>query len=134
PHQQGRSTRPRQGAGAGGRGALTSRGRNQETFCMANQFKHSMRHLKQRAALTVGALTIALLPSLLLSVEAGAGEGSREISPRERVLTQMAKDPAALINVSYGEMPSSPDVLNLGKRGTAALARCLQDNANTDVR
>ncbi|MCB9586040.1 MAG: HEAT repeat domain-containing protein [Polyangiaceae bacterium] len=89
---------------------------------------------QRRAVFAAGALSLALLPSLLLGVDAGAQEGTQRLSPRERVLAQMAKDPAALINVSYGEMPSSPDVLNLGRRGTAALARCLQDNANTDVR
>ncbi|MCA9627732.1 MAG: HEAT repeat domain-containing protein [Myxococcales bacterium] len=89
---------------------------------------------KRRAAFAIGALGIALMPSLLLGVHASAEEGTSQLSPRQRVLAQMSKDPAALINVSYGEMPASPDVLNLGKRGTAALARCLQDNANTDVR
>ncbi len=39
-----------------------------------------------------------------------------------------------LINVTGREMPSSPDILNLGKRSTRALERCLSDNVDADIR
>ncbi len=92
-----------------------------------------------RGWFSAGLVSLALLPTLIVGVygapSAGAQEGGQErLTPRQRVLAQMATNPAALINVGFGEMPSSPDVLNLGKRGTKALERCLQDNADTAVR
>ena len=55
-------------------------------------------------------------------------------SPREVVLRKLPKDPTVLINVTGYEMPGSPDILNLGKRATAALERCLSDNTDAGLR
>ena len=54
--------------------------------------------------------------------------------PRQVVLRQIPKKPTVLINVTNYEMPSSPDILNLGKRATAALERCLSDNTDAALR
>ena len=55
-------------------------------------------------------------------------------SPREVVLRKLPKDSTVLINVTGYEMPGSPDILNLGKRATAALERCLSDNTDAGLR
>jgi len=53
---------------------------------------------------------------------------------RATVLLGMAADDAVLINVTRREMPGSPDVLELGRKGTRALARCVSDNVDDDLR
>jgi HEAT repeat protein len=53
---------------------------------------------------------------------------------RANVLLGMAADDAVLINVTRREMPASPDVLDLGKKGTRALARCVSDNVDDELR
>lgn len=90
------------------------------------------------------ALLLALLPTLGVAVQAAADDEETEAagapageSPgeaRKRVLAAMAADPAVLINVTDREMPASPDILGLGKRGTQALARCLSDNVDGGIR
>lgn len=57
-----------------------------------------------------------------------------EYDTRRRVLASIPKDPSVLINVTDREMPASPDILNLGKRSTAALERCLSDNVDQGIR
>src|SRR5262249_37374549 len=52
----------------------------------------------------------------------------------KRVLGAMAGDATALINVTGRELPASPDILALGRRGTSALTRCLADNTDAAVR
>ena len=88
-------------------------------------------------------LVAALLPALGVAVRAAADEDDGEAAAktaetpehaRKRVLGAMGKDPAALINVTGRELPASPDILAFGRRGTAALVRCLADNADEDVR
>ncbi|MBI4953746.1 MAG: HEAT repeat domain-containing protein [Myxococcales bacterium] len=54
--------------------------------------------------------------------------------PMRKVLRQIPKDSAVLVNVTARDMPSTPDILNLGKRSTTALERCLADNVDTGVR
>ncbi len=94
------------------------------------------------------ALALALLPALGVALQAAADEdgdaprASAQEAPadetpweaRARVLKAMPADPAVLINVTDREMPASPDILNLGKRGTLALARCLSDNVDANLR
>ena len=46
----------------------------------------------------------------------------------------MSGDETALINVTSREMPASPDVLNLGRKGTRAVARCVSDNVDDGLR
>jgi HEAT repeat protein len=58
-----------------------------------------------------------------------------ELSKKKRAtLAAIPGDEAALINVTAREMPASPDLLNLGKRGTKALARCVADNVDDKLR
>ena len=53
---------------------------------------------------------------------------------RRRVLASIPADPSVLINVTGREMPSSPDIMNLGKRSTLALEKCLSDNVEAGIR
>ena len=59
------------------------------------------------------------------------GDGARA---RARVLESMPQTPTVLINVTARELPASPDILLLGRRGVAALARCLADNTDAGLR
>lgn len=87
-------------------------------------------------------LAAALLPTLGVAVRAAAGDEDGETAvktetpehARKRVLAGMPGDPTVLINVTGRELPASPDILALGRRGTAALVRCLADNADEGVR
>jgi HEAT repeat protein len=96
-------------------------------------------------------IALSLLPAMSVALKAAAdedegepkaaaaaepAEGSAE-SPwvaRKRVLAAMATDASVLINVTDREMPASPDILNLGKRGTKALERGLADNVDAGIR
>ena len=53
---------------------------------------------------------------------------------RRRVLEALTKNDRILINVTSREMPASPDVLNLGRRTVPALARCVSDNVDNELR
>ena len=64
--------------------------------------------------------------------DAAAAESILEA--RKRVLGSIPNDPSVLINVTGREMPASPDILNLGKRSTRALERCLSDNVDDGIR
>jgi HEAT repeat protein len=87
-------------------------------------------------------LALALAPALTVAFRAVAEEPDEDESPktespehaRKRVLAAMGGDATALINVTGRELPASPDVLALGRRGTPALARCLADNTDAHVR
>lgn len=86
--------------------------------------------------MAVSLTAAALTPAAGQLLTAHAQEGG-EVSPWQRrraVLKRMPSDATVLINVSYAEMPSSPDILNLGKKATKALERCLADNANASIR
>ncbi|MGC4095220.1 MAG: HEAT repeat domain-containing protein [Polyangiaceae bacterium] len=90
----------------------------------------------------------ALLPSVSVLREAWAQEGEGEpdgeeveasvgagVGKRQRaILAALPGDPSALVNVSGADMPASPDILNLGRRGTPALSRCVADNVDDGVR
>ncbi len=56
------------------------------------------------------------------------------VPPRVVILRKLPTDATALINVTRAEMPGSPDILNLGKRATGALVRCLSDNTDAGLR
>jgi HEAT repeat protein len=110
-----------------------------------------MKPRSHRFALPV-ILAAALLPTLGVAFRAVADEPDPDAEAeapektarknkapapektRQRVLASMPGDATALINVSARELPASPDILALGRRGTPALARCLADNADDDVR
>ncbi|AKT44134.1 HEAT repeat domain-containing protein [Chondromyces crocatus] len=109
--------------------------------------KSSKRTSSRQRWVGIGALTLALLPALGVTLKAAAddavvseeqGNGGpapeSRAAARRRVLAAMSSDPAVLINVTGREMPASPDILGLGKRGTLALSRCLADNVNADIR
>ncbi len=85
----------------------------------------------------------ALLPGVMvaasaLSPRASYADDDEETDSRpyavRRILRQIPQDPAVLINVTFRDMPASPDIVNLGKRSTAALERCLADNVEADAR
>lgn len=81
----------------------------------------------------------ALLPMLSVLGQAWSVSPSGAYEPsaptkRELVLRELATNDAALINVTAEDMPASPDILNLGKRSTRALERCLADNADAGIR
>ncbi len=67
--------------------------------------------------------------------QAGEALSSDQLSKKKReVLLAIPKDEAVLINVIRRDMPASPDVLNLGRRSTKALARCVSDNVDDHLR
>ncbi len=74
----------------------------------------------------------ALAPVASVALQAAAEESVWEA--RRRVLAKMTTDHGVLINVTSREMPSSPDVLNLGRGATKALERCVSDNADAQIR
>jgi HEAT repeat protein len=105
-------------------------------------------HLARVGAAAIFVLA-CLAPSALLARRAFASNGDDENDtsqqgekmsaddlPRKRraTLEAMIKSDAALINVTSREMPASPDILNLGRKGTTALARCVSDNVNDHLR
>ena len=83
-------------------------------------------------------LAAALSPAAILTAQAvDVADGEARDRPRtrrERILDAMTKDPAVLVNVTYGDMPATPDILDLGKRATKALERCLADNVDDNGR
>jgi HEAT repeat protein len=91
---------------------------------------------------TPALLAVALLPGALGAVGAigitRSYADDEELSEREKahkkLLASIPKDPSVLINVGYRDMPASPDLVNLGKRSTKALERCLADNVEVDAR
>ncbi|MEZ4442758.1 MAG: HEAT repeat domain-containing protein [Polyangiaceae bacterium] len=80
------------------------------------------------------AAILALLPAAFAGISAVTQAQTPVRSKRQQILDAMPKDPAVLVNVSYGDMPASPDILDLGKRATKALERCLADNVDDDAR
>ncbi|HWA76732.1 MAG TPA: HEAT repeat domain-containing protein [Polyangiaceae bacterium] len=67
--------------------------------------------------------------------QAGEALSSDQLSKKRRaVLLAIASDETVLINVNQRDMPASPDVLNLGRRGTKALSRCVSDNVDDSLR
>src|SRR5690349_10178883 len=113
----------------------------------------SAKSIKRRPKRWLGPALIALclLPAMSVAWRAAADEEEPEsnsgpqdaqeapvtespVAARKRVLAAMATDPSVLINVTDREMPASPDILNLGKRGTKALERGLSDNVDAGVR
>ena len=84
------------------------------------------------------ALLAGLLPTLVMTAQVATTSsviaGDRPLTPREKVLAAIPNDPAVLINVKYRDMPASPDILELGKRSTKALERCLADNVEAGIR
>ena len=97
---------------------------------------HKKKRLRRTKNLVAAGLTaLALLPTLGVAWNADArSESESPWTARQRVLKKMSTDPSVLINVTHREMPASPDILNLGKRSTKALERCLADNASAGLR
>lgn len=102
---------------------------------------------KRRPWLGPALIALGLLPAMGVAMKAAADEGDADEqeaasdesneSPwqaRKRVLAAMTSDASVLINVTDREMPASPDILNLGKRGTKALERGLSDNVDAGIR
>jgi HEAT repeat protein len=53
---------------------------------------------------------------------------------KRAILAAIVRDQGVLVNVAGADLPASPDILNLGKRATGALARCVSDNVDDSVR
>jgi HEAT repeat protein len=67
--------------------------------------------------------------------QAGEALSANDLSKKRRaVLLAMQSDETVLINVTGRQMPASPDILNLGKKSTKALARCVSDNVDDRLR
>jgi HEAT repeat protein len=87
-----------------------------------------------------GLLLCAFAPSFGVLGRALAGDAEYEggmPDPNRRtraLLAAIPKDPNVLVNVSRADLPASPDILNLGRRSTGALARCVSDNVDDGVR
>ncbi len=82
-------------------------------------------------------LAAALGPAASAALRATASAQEGEVSAedaRARVLAKMPGDASVLINVTWREMPASPDILDLGKRSTKALERCLSDNVDVGIK
>lgn len=83
-------------------------------------------------------LAAAFAPAAIVTAQAvdlaDSEARDRPRTRRQRILDAMTKDPAVLVNVSYADMPATPDILDLGKRATKALERCLADNVDDDGR
>ncbi|MBM4377166.1 MAG: HEAT repeat domain-containing protein [Deltaproteobacteria bacterium] len=87
-------------------------------------------------------LLAALAPAAIVAVQTAAiGTGQAEDEglseperARRRLLRSIPSDASVLINVPYRDLPSSPELVNLGKRSTRALERCLADNVEVDAR
>jgi HEAT repeat protein len=91
------------------------------------------------AALVPGASALVAALSERPSFADDEGESQDEapnegIRARRKILRDIPNDAAVLINVTYRDLPSSPDIVNLGKRSTKALERCLADNVEENAR
>jgi len=85
-------------------------------------------------------LLFGLLPAIALSYQAltiqptEASSGSLRQQKRRRILAKIPTDASVLINITRADMPATPDILDLGKRSTKALERCLSDNVDESNR
>ncbi len=103
--------------------------------------------MKTRHGLTAVLVILAALPSAAVvrtaladdedddAPQGGEVLSSDQLSKKKReVLLAIPKDETVLINVSKRDMPASPDVLNLGRKSTKAIARCVSDNVDDKLR
>jgi HEAT repeat protein len=95
--------------------------------------------------LLAGLLALTLAPVFCVLGRAWAQEepDEEEVDPtpsaeltrkRRAILAAITTNHAVLVNVTRADLPASPDVLNLGKKSSAALARCVSDNVDDQVR
>lgn len=82
---------------------------------------------------SLGIFAAAVVPSVTLVWSAAAINRPPTVA-RDAILAAIPTQPSALINVSRADMPASPDILQLGKRSTAALQQCLANNQEADLR
>ncbi|MCK6586745.1 MAG: HEAT repeat domain-containing protein [Polyangiaceae bacterium] len=118
---------------------------SEQTPKKARPAKKAKRRKRSAPWIGPALIVLGLLPAMSVALRAAAEEGDDEESAsapadespwqaRKRVLAAMATDASVLINVTDREMPASPDILNLGKRGTKALERGLSDNVDAGIR
>jgi HEAT repeat protein len=106
-----------------------------------------MDRSRKKLLLTALLAALALAPSAIVvkdaladeedddAPQAGEALSSDQLSKKRReVLQAIPKDETVLINVVQRDMPASPDILNLGRRGTKAIARCVSDNVADPLR
>ena len=94
---------------------------------------------KSKRWLATALIALGMLPATGVFYGAWAQEESGEPpdsaeQARKRILAKIPDDASVLINVTEREIPSSPDILNLGKRSTRALEKCLSDNVDAGIR
>lgn len=82
---------------------------------------------------SLGLFTAALVPSITF-VWSATARNRPSTTARDAVLAAIPTQPNALINVSRADMPASPDILQIGKRSTAALQQCLANNQAAELR
>ena len=106
-----------------------------------------MRAKQTRGLWWVALFGASILPSVLVvrtalaepedddAPQAGEALSLTELTKKKRaLLTAMPGDETVLINVTARQMPASPDILNLGRKSTKALARCVSDNVDDHLR
>lgn len=81
-------------------------------------------------------LAAVLAGALLLSDAIGRGKSGadRRLSDRERVLESLGKDDGVLINLSASDLPSTTDMIRLGRSATPAIVNGLVNSMNSTVR
>ncbi len=84
----------------------------------------------QHKAIAAGAAVVFI--AVLVVTEGMSGGGGWE--RRQKVLKQIPDDPDILINITYGDLPATSDMVQLGKRATPAIANCLINNMEPGIR
>lgn len=82
---------------------------------------------------SLGIFAAAVVPSITIVWTAAARNRPPSVA-RDAILAAIPTQPSALINVNRADMPASPDILQLGKRSTAALQQCLANNQEAELR
>lgn len=85
----------------------------------------------------MGVLAGVLACALVLSEAIGddkRGSGQRDLSEREKVLRALTANDGVLINLSASDLPSTTDMIRLGRPATPAIVNGLVNSMNSTVR
>lgn len=88
--------------------------------------------MSYRRALVAAPLGLLLIVALTSAWAGGYRNGSN--SRRAQVLRKLTQDPDLLINLSPSDMPSTTDMILLGRRATPAIANGLVNSMSSSVR
>lgn len=83
---------------------------------------------------TLGALGAASLAALVGLAEALGGEDDLPEDPQERVLHLLPTQDDLLVNLDPGDLPSTTDMVRLGRRATPAIVNGLVNSMSPEVR